>query len=111
MKVLTAMEVKLFPRLGRYRNQPTAMALSRDGRHIALLTYGEAYLVTLSPDATWLAALNGALRPLALPVLAQPETIAIGEGNLLYVTSERRNAPLLTLSLAELESRQAGNGE
>lgn len=97
----TALELSLFPEVGRYRSQPTAMELSPDGRQLAVLTYGEAYLVTIAPGRDWLAALNGALDPLGLPVLAQAETIAIGADGVLYVSTERRNAPLLGRSLAD----------
>ena len=91
----TALELKLFPRYGKYRDQPTAMDLSYDGRSIALLTYGEAYRIDLSPGQSWLDAMNGPLVPLGMPVLAQPETIAWGPDGGLYASSERQGAPLI----------------
>ncbi len=91
----TALELKLFPKYGAYRDQPTAMDLSADGRSIALLTYGEAYLIALSPGQSWLEAMNGPLQPLGMPVLAQPETIAWDPDGGLYASSEQRGAPLI----------------
>lgn len=91
----TALELKLSPRFGKYRDQPTAMDLSPDGRAIALLTYGEAYQAVIDPGETWLDALNGSLEPLGLPVLKQPETIAWAADGSLYASSEQRGAPLI----------------
>ncbi|MEO1595234.1 MAG: hypothetical protein AAFS02_08320 [Pseudomonadota bacterium] len=91
----TALELKLSPRFGKFRDQPTAMDLSPDGHVIALLTYGEAYRAVIDPGETWLDALNGPLEPLGLPVLKQPETIAWAADGSLYASSEQRGAPLI----------------
>ncbi len=100
----TAMELKLFPEFGRYRNQPTAMDMAADGSTIALLTYGEAYSVKLSPEQTVLDALNEPLTPLLMPVLAQPETIALDAMGHVFISTERRDAPLLVRRLAGAET-------
>ncbi|MEL6199644.1 MAG: hypothetical protein AAFR09_05490 [Pseudomonadota bacterium] len=91
----TALELKLSPRFGKFRDQPTAMDLSPDGSVIALLTYGEAYQAVIGPGEGWLDALNGSLQPLGLPVLKQPETIAWAADGSLYASSEQRGAPLI----------------
>ena len=91
----TALELRLSPRFGKYRDQPTAMDLAPDGRVIALLTYGEAYRAVIDPGETWLDALNGSLEPLGMPVLKQPETIAWAADGSLYASSEQRGAPLI----------------
>lgn len=91
----TALELRLSPRFGKFRDQPTAMDLSPDGRVIALLTYGEAYRAVIDPGETWLDALNGPLEPLGMPVLKQPETIAWAADGSLYASSEQRGAPLI----------------
>lgn len=91
----TALELRLSPKFGKFRDQPTAMDLSRDGRSIALLTYGEAYRIDLGPDQTWLEALNGTLTPMIMPVLKQAETIAWAADGGLFATSEQRGSPLI----------------
>lgn len=97
----TALELRLFPRFGRYRNQPTAMDISADGTQMALLTYGEAYRITRANDETWLDALNRPLTPLGMPVLAQPETIAFDLHGSILLSTEQENAPLLKFSSAQ----------
>ncbi|MEM7450015.1 MAG: hypothetical protein AAGA41_04520 [Pseudomonadota bacterium] len=91
----TALELRLSPRFGKFRDQPTAMDLSPDGRVIALLTYGEAYRAAIDPGESWLDALNSSLEPLGMPVLKQPETIAWAADGSLYASSEQRGAPLI----------------
>ena len=91
----TALEIRLFPKYGKYRNQPTAMALAPDGETVALMTYGEAYLTRLDDRRDWLRALNQPLCALGAPLLAQPETIAVDAEGQVFVTSEREQAPLL----------------
>lgn len=91
----TKLELRLFPRYGRYRNQPTGMSLSPDGSTIVLLTYGDAYRVLLDKDRDWLNSLNGALESVGMPFLAQPESIAIDAEQTIFLSSERENAPLL----------------
>ncbi|MEO0576995.1 MAG: hypothetical protein AAF004_16175 [Pseudomonadota bacterium] len=91
----TALEIKLFPKFGKYRAQPVAMDVSPDGRRIALLTYGEAYVAVVGENGDWLEALNGTLHPVAMPVLPQPETIAVDNQGVIWITTEQRDAPLL----------------
>ncbi|MEL7024753.1 MAG: hypothetical protein AAGL69_13520 [Pseudomonadota bacterium] len=93
-----AIEVRLFPRYGKYRNQPTAISLGPDGKTIALMTYGEAYVAKLDDDRDWLAALNRPLCALGSPLLAQPETIAVDNAGAVYVSSERKKAPLIRIT-------------
>ncbi|MEL7313135.1 MAG: hypothetical protein AAFN07_16580, partial [Pseudomonadota bacterium] len=94
----SSIEVRLFPRYGKYRNQPTAMTLGPDGNTIALMTYGEAYIAVLDEDRDWLAALNRPLCPLSSPLLAQPETIAVDRTGAVYISSERKKAPLIRIT-------------
>lgn len=91
----SALELRLFPRYGRYRSQPTAMDLSPDGRLMLVLTYGEGWLFDRDGDESWLDAMSRAPKPLYLPYLAQAEAAAFAAGGSLYVSSEKEDAPLL----------------
>lgn len=106
----TALELKLFPKFGKYRGQPVAMDVSPDGRRIAVLTYGEAYVAIVEEDRDWLAALNRELHPVAMPVLPQPETIAITDDGIIWITTEQRDAPLLRFTPASDASVNSGQG-
>ncbi|MFK8053319.1 MAG: hypothetical protein AB8F65_10130 [Woeseiaceae bacterium] len=94
----TELELKLFPKYGIYRNQPTSMDLSRDGQTIALMTYGETYLIKLAPGQSWMEAFAGELRPIGMPILPQPETVAFGPDGNLFISTERERAPLYRFS-------------
>ncbi|MEN7343678.1 MAG: hypothetical protein AAAFM81_12075, partial [Pseudomonadota bacterium] len=100
----TSLELKLFPKYGEFRNQPTAMDVSADGRFIVLMTYGESYLIRLGDDLSWLEAMNGELIPINMPILAQPETIAFSADNGIILSTERERAPLLRYSSREIDS-------
>lgn len=102
----TAFELKLFPKYGMYRNQPTAMDVSPDGSQIALLTYGEAYLISLGPEQSWLDAMNTSPQPIGMPILAQPETIAFDSDNNVYLSTERQSAPVLRFDAKNLKGTQ-----
>ncbi len=81
---------------GRYRNHPTGMSFSRDGRAAAVLTYGEVYLFRRRPGETWATALSRVPEALGAPDLPQAEAITFSrDGTVLYVTGEGREQPLL----------------
>ncbi|MEL6369052.1 MAG: hypothetical protein AAFR91_08715 [Pseudomonadota bacterium] len=103
----TALEMRLFPKYGKYRNQPTSLSLAPDGRTIAIMTYGEAYVTELGKDRNWLIALNQELCALGSPLLAQPETIAVDEAGSVYLSSERKQAPLIRMSSVCAEEAKA----
>jgi hypothetical protein len=63
-----------------------------------VLTYGGGYLFEKNPGETWVQAFSRA--PAALPPfdLRQAESICFGsDGRTLFVSSEKRPAPLLRL--------------
>ena len=91
----SSLELRLFPRFGRYRSQPTAMDLSPDGRVMLVLTYGEGWLFERMDGEDWLAALSRAPRPLYMPYLSQPEAATFTADDSIYVSSEKEDAPLL----------------
>jgi len=80
---------------GRYRANVTGIALSRDRRAAAILTYGEVYRFPRGAGESWAAALARPPEPLGPPGLWQAEAIGFARDGALYVTGEERNARLL----------------
>ena len=86
------------PIYGRFLSQPTAMDISADGRRVAVLTYGGAYLYRRKPRETWEQVFSRP--PEALPPfdLQQAESICFGsDGRTVFISTEKRPAPLLRL--------------
>lgn len=84
-----------------YRYQPTGMDISPDNTWLAVLTYRFVYLYIRPDGQRWETALSGVPKILPLPRLEQAESICFSaDGRDLFVTSEKRPAPLLKISLA-----------
>jgi len=84
--------------LGRYSAMPTGLDISPDGRLAAVLTYREAYLFERAPGESWADAFTRRPQRIPMPPLRQAEAIAFGsDGRTLFVTGEKRPAPLFRL--------------
>jgi hypothetical protein len=84
--------------LGRYRSMPTGLDLSPDGALAAVVTYKDAYLFRRAPNESWAATFARAPARIPLPPMQQAEAIAFeANGRSLFVTSEKRPAPLFRL--------------
>lgn len=89
------------PTLYPYRYDPTGMDISPDNTLLAVLTYRFIFLYQRPHGGTWEAALSELPKVLELPHLKQAESICFSaDGRDLFVTSERRPAPLLRISTA-----------
>jgi hypothetical protein len=99
-------EQRAFPvATGRWRGNPTSMDISADSRCAVVLTYGDVLLFPRQPGETWSKAFSR--RPLILPPhgLQQAESVCFSpEGQSIFVTEEKLNAPLLRYELAPLPS-------
>ena len=83
-----------------YRYQPTGMDISPDNRLLAILTYRYIFLYQRPAGQDWDTVVNRPPKILSLPPLEQAESICFGPvGRNLFVTSERRPAPLLKIDL------------
>jgi hypothetical protein len=81
---------------GAYSSQPTAMDLVGD--ELLILTYRHAYSYSRSEDGNWGTATSRAPSIVLLPRMKQSESLAFDRsGRDVYVTSERRNAPIFRL--------------
>ncbi|MEM6639857.1 MAG: hypothetical protein AAF610_08135 [Pseudomonadota bacterium] len=93
----TAEDLLADPVFGAYASQPTAMDLA--GRELVVLTYTRAYRFVAKDGESWRTALQRPPEPIALPRLKQAEALAFdANGRDLFVTSERRSAPLIRLA-------------
>lgn len=73
----------------------TALDVSPDGLRLVVLSYGDAYGWTRTPDEPWAAALARAPVRLALPAREQGEGLCFGrDGRTLYLTSEGAPCPV-----------------
>ena len=83
-------------------NWPTDMDLSPDGRAAVVLTYNHAYLFRRRPGDEWPEAFMKKPRRLRFETLMQQEAACFGfYGKTVWVTSERRPAPLVRIELDE----------
>lgn len=83
-------------------NWPTDMDLSPDGLAAVVLTYNHAYLFRRRPGDDWPQAFQKKPRRLRFETLMQQEAVCFGfYGKSVWVTSERRPAPLVRIELEE----------
>ncbi|MGD9285373.1 MAG: hypothetical protein PVG68_17010 [Desulfobacterales bacterium] len=83
-------------------NWPTDMDLSPDGLAAVVLTYNHAYLFRRRPKDDWPKAFQKKPQRLLFETLMQQEAIAFGfYGKSVWLTSERRPAPLVRIDLGE----------
>lgn len=80
--------------------QPNAMSIAANGETAAILTYRAAYVFTRERGQTWFDALRMEPKRYALGQYKEAEAVVFSNsGTQLYVTTEKRNAPLLQLEL------------
>ena len=81
---------------------PTGMDLSPDGRAAVVLTYNNAYLFRRTSRGAWQEAFQKKRQQLSFERLKQQEAICFGfYGKSVWLTSERRPAPLVRIDLEE----------
>ncbi len=98
-------DLLLAPKIDNYYWQPTAMDIAADGSALAILTYGAVYYFEREADEDWTAAL--ARRPLGFDIrrVRDAEALAFGhDGKTLYITTEKRNAPIVMIEILDEET-------
>lgn len=91
----TADDLLRNPRRGFFVSQPTGMDISRDGLRAAVITYRSLYLFERDEDETWAEAFQKPPLEIIGPPGAHQEAVAFSaDGRSVYVTTERRPAPL-----------------
>ena len=82
--------------------QPNAIDFSSAGDAAVILTYKAVYYFSRKEGQEWLAALRSAPQRFVLGEYRTAESVAFDNaGEHLYVTTEKRNAPLMRLRLQE----------
>jgi len=82
---------------------PTGMDISPDGRQLAVMTYGDAFLFSSKGDGHWLNVLNQKPKEINLPELKQGEAIGFDySGKHLYITTEKLPSPILRVDIDKL---------
>jgi len=84
-------------------SRPTGMDISPDGRLAAVITYRSLYLFRREAEESWVEAFQREPQEFIGPPGLYDEAVSFSEdGKSVYVTSERRPAPLSRLDLPEL---------
>jgi len=90
------------PKFGRFRAQPTALDISPDGSLMAVLAYKNAFLYKRSANEHWSAVFQRSPLLITMPQLRQAEALCFdSQGRSLYVTSEKRPAPIYRLDITD----------
>jgi len=96
----TMADVLANPKRGVWVSQPTGMDISPDGRLAAVLTYRSLYLFQREDSETWAKAFQRQPREFVGPPGTHDEAVAFSaDGKTIYVTTERRPAPIYRLDL------------
>lgn len=96
----TAADIRLAPIRKDWHWQPTAMDFSRDGRLAAILTYHHVFVFEREPGQDWYSALNGTPHKISIKPVRGAEALGFAaDGKSLYLTVERRHAPLFRIDL------------
>jgi len=83
--------------------RPTSMDISADGSAAVVLTYGGVYLFRKEPGEDWLDALQRQPQVVSRTHNREAESVAFNAaGDAIYITLERRNAPLFRLELNQM---------
>jgi hypothetical protein len=84
--------------------QPNAIDFSAAGDAAAILTYKAVYYFSRQEGQEWFAALQSAPQRFTLGAYREAESVVFDHaGEHIYVTTEKRNAPLLRLPLREIQ--------
>jgi len=90
----------LMSKRGRWVSQPTALDISPDGRRAAVLTYRSLYLYSRQDGESWAEAFQRAPQEYLGPPGTHDEAVSFSlDGRSVYVTTERRPAPVYRLDL------------
>lgn len=96
----TKVDILSNPKRGMWVSQPTGMDISPDGHMAAVITYRSLYLFRRAECETWAEAFQHPPEEIAGPPGTHDEAVAFSEdGKTIYVTTERRPAPIYRLEL------------
>jgi len=94
----TRSDILSSPKRGMSVSRPTGMDISADGRTAAVITYRSLYVFERGDDETWVEAFQREPREYAGPPGLHDEAVGFShDQQSIYVTTERRPAPLYRL--------------
>lgn len=97
------------PRRGLMFNLPTALAISRDGERMAVLSYGALYLFDRAEGEAWAEAVRRMPARVIYTSMRQAEALALGaEARTAVVGSEGQPGQLQRLRLPPFDAQRAG---
>lgn len=90
----------LLSKRGRWVSQPTALDISPGGNTAALLTYRSLYIYRRNPGESWADAFQKQPEEFLGPPGSHDEAVGFSlDGKSVYITTERRPAPIYRLDL------------
>lgn len=96
----TKQDILFNPKRGMWVSQPTGMDISPDGRTAAVITYRSLYLFRREGDESWAEAFQKQPEEFVGPPGTHDEAVAFSaDGKSVFVTTERRPAPIYRLDL------------
>jgi DNA-binding beta-propeller fold protein YncE len=96
----TRRDILVSPTRGRWVSQPTGMDISPDGRMAAVITYRSLYIFHRADGQDWAEAFRSQPVEYLGPPGSYDEAVAFSrDGKTVYVTTERRPAPVYRLTL------------
>lgn len=96
----TTTDVLANPKRGLFVSQPTGMDISPDGRIAAVITYRSLYLFRRDEGESWAEAFQRTPQEIEGPPGTHDEAVGFSlDGKIVYVTTERRPAPVYRLEL------------
>lgn len=96
----TSQDLLASPKRGPWVSQPTALDISPDGRTAALLTYRSLYIYRRDEGESWAEAFQKKPEEFLGPPGTHDEAVGFSlDGESVYVTTERRPAPIYHLNL------------
>ena len=82
--------------------QPTAMDISASGNAAVILTYRNIYLYQRTSNQSWFEVLQGKPEKIEMSGVKEAEAITFSaDGAAVFVTTEKRHAPLLRFEIGE----------
>ena len=103
----TKTDILSSPKRGMWVSQPTGMDISPDGRMAAVITYRSLYLWSREADESWADAFQKEPLEVPGPPGTHDEAVAFSaDGKSVYVTTERRPAPIYRYDLEPAEAEK-----
>jgi hypothetical protein len=101
----TRSDILKSPTRGLWASQPTGMDISPDGRIAAVLTYRSLYIFRRGPEQSWAEAFQGDPVEYIGPPGLRDEAVSFNlDQTSVYVTTERRPAPIHRLDLPQQDT-------